>query len=369
MFKIKMVQALHGDCLILEYGSDQEKNYILIDGGPARVYKDHLKGELEDIRKSGGKINLAVLSHIDDDHVKGLLDLLHDLVKQRQNGQQETIAIAGLWHNSTSQTIEKGATRQLEASLVPQKSMPRMNKIARSFDQGSDLAAYARGLSIPINAEFRDSSDRLVSTYNVSNSIQMSNLSIRVLGPTRETLQALQQEWKEWLDAQNKVKALPADEMKTALRALDQSVPNLSSIMLLVEADGKSILLAGDGSGNQLVEGLQQSGVNNTNGIFHVNIFKLPHHGSARNVTPEVFERITADTYVICANGKYKNPDYQTLEWLVLAAKKQGRSFTIIATNGTSSITKMMQNYNPDTCSYKVSFIQPTQHAVSIDLT
>ena len=93
-----MIQALHGDCLILEYGILEDRKYILIDGGPSKVYDHYLRTELLGVRDAGGKINIAVLSHVDDDHVNGLLDLFHDLVDQRRKGKQETIVVQGLWH-------------------------------------------------------------------------------------------------------------------------------------------------------------------------------------------------------------------------------------------------------------------------------
>ena len=72
MFRIKVIQALHGDCLILEYGILEDRKYILIDGGPSKVYDQSLRTELLGVRDAGGKINIAVLSHVDDDHVNGL---------------------------------------------------------------------------------------------------------------------------------------------------------------------------------------------------------------------------------------------------------------------------------------------------------
>ena len=83
MFKLKVTQALHGDCLILEHGFQDERYYLLIDGGPSNVYNNYLKEELVGMRDKGGKINLAVLSHVDDDHVNGLLDLLHELIQKK----------------------------------------------------------------------------------------------------------------------------------------------------------------------------------------------------------------------------------------------------------------------------------------------
>ncbi|HYO70712.1 MAG TPA: hypothetical protein VEU33_31995 [Archangium sp.] len=50
-----------------------------------------------------------------------------------------------------------------------------------------------------------------------------------------------------------------------------------------------------------------------------MDVLKLQHHGSVRNVTPEFFERVVADHYVISANGKHDNPDVETLEMLAEA--------------------------------------------------
>lgn len=372
MFRLKVMQARHGDCLILEYGSQCERHYLLVDGGPSKVYEDHLREELACIRDRGGRISLAVLSHVDDDHVNGLLDLLHDLIEQRREGEQETTAIEGLWHNSFGQTlgatVERGLARQMGSSRLPRGSMPLMQIQARSITQGHELTACARGLQIPINAAFRDTSDRLVCVDNLDKPIRLANLDVWVVGPTRSTLESLQKEWEEWLAKQARAAALPEAEARAAARELDKSIPNLSSIMLLVEAEGKTVLLTGDGRGDHLLEGLKQAGVLTGDGMLHVDVFKLPHHGSARNVTPELFERITADTYVICADGKHDNPDLQTLEWLVQAAHKQGRSIDIVATNETASTKALVTQYAPKAFHYEFTFIEPEVHSITIDL-
>jgi beta-lactamase superfamily II metal-dependent hydrolase len=373
MFKLKIIQALYGDCLIVEHGSQDEQYYLLIDGGPGTVYKNYLKEELVGIRDKGGKINLAVLSHVDEDHVQGLLDLLHELIKQRRKGKQETIDICGLWHNSFGKTmgtaVERSMTRQMEKSLHQQGVMPKAELLSRSIKQGEDLTASAQGLRIRINYDFRDTPDRLVCLDNLNKPVQINNVKIRVLGPTRATLQSLQEEWEAWLAEQKKAAKLPAAKAEAAARELDKSVPNLSSIMLLVEAEGKTVLLTGDGLGEHLLEGLDQSGLLKEDGTFHVNAFKLPHHGSARNVTPELFERITADTYIICADGTNDNPDFQTLEWLVQAALKKSRSFRILATKETKSIKTLVEQYDPEKNHYKLKFIEPESHLLTLDLS
>ena len=373
MFRLKVIQALYGDCLIVEGGAPDDPRYLLIDGGPSGVYQAYLKPELTAIRDKGGQIQVAVLSHVDDDHVNGLLDLLHDLIKQRRKNSQETIAIDGLWHNSFGQTLgstaEKSLARQMDTNPFLPGSMPQVEKQARSISQGQDLAASAQGLKIPMNADFRNTPDRVVCVDNLPEPVEIANLKLMVVGPTRDSLHALQVEWEAWLEKQKQASHFSGKEAETGARELDKSVPNLSSIMLLVEAAGKTMLLAGDGRGDQLLEGLQKAGVLREDGSCHVNIFKLAHHGSARNVTPELFAKITADTYVISANGKDDNPDFQTLEWLVQAADKQGRTFTIVATNETASTKALVEKYKPAKFHYAIKYIEPKAKSITIDLS
>jgi hypothetical protein len=194
----------------------------------------------------------------------------------------------------------------------------------------------------------------------------MGNLQVHIVGPTRGTLKALQDEWGVWLADQMK-KEKEADAVKAA-RALDKSVPNLSSIMLLVEGDGKTVLLTGDGRGDHLLEGLQQAGMLNADGTLHVDLFKLPHHGSNRNVTAELFERITADTYLICADGKHDNPDYQTLKWLVEAAIKQERSMDIVVTSTTPATAALVAEFEPEHSGYTLTTIETGAHLIALTL-
>jgi beta-lactamase superfamily II metal-dependent hydrolase len=41
-----------------------------------------------------------VLSHIDNDHIIGLLDLLHELKNRQENRTKEFVKITKMWHNS-----------------------------------------------------------------------------------------------------------------------------------------------------------------------------------------------------------------------------------------------------------------------------
>jgi beta-lactamase superfamily II metal-dependent hydrolase len=129
--------------------------------------------------------------------------------------------------------------------------------------------------------------------------------------------------------------------------------------MVLAEAGGKTILLTGDGRWDDLLNGLARAGFLKPDGTCHVDVLKLPHHGSVRNVSPEFFRKVTADKYVISANGKNGNPDLPTLKWLVQAARDQGRSIEIWITNQTDSTRQLIHDCNSNEYGYRLVALEP----------
>jgi beta-lactamase superfamily II metal-dependent hydrolase len=148
---------------------------------------------------------------------------------------------------------------------------------------------------------------------------------------------------------------------------VDKSVPNLSSIMFLADADDMRILLTGDGRGDHLLSGLKEANLLDSKGSIHVDMLKVPHHGSNRNVTADFFKRVTADKYIISANGKYGNPDFNTLEWIVLAAKEQNRNIKICTTNATTDTKKLLVNYDQVQCGYEMISLKKGDHSMILE--
>ena len=85
---------------------------------------------------------------------------------------------------------------------------------------------------------------------------------------------------------------------------------------MLAEVGKKRILFTGDARGDKVLAGLELAGLLKADGksTMHVDIFKVPHHGSDRNVDPIFFRRITADHYVFSGNGEHGNPERETLQ-------------------------------------------------------
>ena len=181
-----------------------------------------------------------------------------DLQQQRHDGVAETIDIAALWHNSFSQTlgqdVETRFRQLMQKAAAPRELRPFSSIKERSIGQGDALTQCANALHLPLNPEF--SPQGLVCVDEAPDAIAFGSLRLRVVGPTRKNLETLKKRWLTWLKKQEKrsLTREPSRATEDVLKS-DESVPNLSSIMLLAEADDKTILLTGDGRWNDLLRG------------------------------------------------------------------------------------------------------------------
>ena len=55
-------------------------------------------------------LTFVMLSHIDDDHANGLLELTQELIDAMATHQRPLTRVLGLWHNSFDDIINNGAT-------------------------------------------------------------------------------------------------------------------------------------------------------------------------------------------------------------------------------------------------------------------
>lgn len=368
MLKLKIIQAKFGDCMLVIFGTKENPKYMLIDGGPGSIYKNHLRNELVKIKKTGGKIDLMVLSHVDGDHIVGLLDLTEELKENTADGAEPIIEVAEFWMNSFGSTISKG--NNLKYALQSMLSnvnnlsttLPSGNRALQSILQGDTLRRNILLLNIPHN---RITKDEIITYDTVPDNISIDNIDLRIIGPNEENLTELRKEWEEWI-RKNENKIMTTDQ--ELLGSMDKSVPNLSSIMFLLESEGRTILFTGDGRGDFIIEGLRKADLLNKDENIHVDIFKVPHHGSIRNATQDFFEKVTADTYIISADGRHHNPDYETLNWIVSSAKKQGRNITLMCTNKTESTVKLERDFPAIENGYELVYMKEGMDSFDIDL-
>jgi beta-lactamase superfamily II metal-dependent hydrolase len=364
MFKLHAVQAQEGDSLLLEYGKASQPRFILVDGGPKDVYRNYLRGVLEGLPRR--ELELIILSHVDTDHAVGLVDLLAELFEQQVNEQALLVTPRALWHNAFSQTVPLEFQQRLANALAsaPNKAaLQATQDVLAAINDGSKLRGLATSLNLPVNPGF-GKSPICVDTQGAP--FQSANLNLTVVGPTQTNIIALRDKWKEWLDKNEK--KIAKGEVEPTANA-DSSIPNLSSIVLVAQADDRSILLTGDARGDFILEGLVATGyLPSEDGQVHFDCLKVQHHGSNRNARRTFFEQVTADHYVISANGKHDNPDADTLEWILAAAKKQNRRFTLHVTNDAPGVQKFALAYPPASNGYTLNVLEPGKHVLTLSL-
>ncbi len=366
MLTLEAVQAEFGDCFVLRHGSAATPRAIVVDGGPKGTYPDHLAPVLNGLAAEGATIDMVVLSHIDNDHVGGLLELFDDL-RSRAAGATGGAAlppIKALWHNAFGLSAggDDLAPRVREALQEAQAVTPERHAIAGQLQgvaEGDALRSAADELHIPVNPGFADGHVLLDGTPPV----QVGSLTIDVVGPSRPILATLRQRWQRWLRAHERARVAGVAAVPP-----DQSVPNLSSIVLLVRTGGHSLLMTGDGRGDQIITGLRERGLLAADGTFHVEVLKVPHHGSARNTTATFYRTVTADKYVISANGRYGNPDLPCLLSIVDAARDAGRRIELVLTNETDASRQLRTRRPQAAWPYTVTLLPVGSNALAIEV-
>jgi hypothetical protein len=375
IFSLDVRRARKGDCLLLHYGTKEEPGLVMIDGGPKGVYGPHLRPRLEAIRKARGKgnqplqVDLLMVSHVDDDHIQGILELTGELREAAQEHKPQFVQILGLWHNSFDNIID-GKGDELTASvkmhfgeasvsgsgelsddekaeveegfagsdpeLSPEQEEVVVSsslKVLASIEQGAQLREDARRLRLPLNADF---DRKLVIADPEAEPVDMGGgLTFTVAGPMLPEIEALRKKHNEWLKQLKAEGKKPSDVLAAYV---DKSVPNLSSLVLMAEVAGKRMLLTGDARGDKILQGLESVGLAKKGGKITVDLLKVPHHGSANNLDNDFFERIVARHYVFSGDGEHGNPERESLDMLFKA--RGNADYTIHLTYPIDEIDK-----------------------------
>ncbi len=382
MLRVEALRAKQGDCLLLLYGDPSRPRVSLIDGGPRGVWRDALQPRLAQLRKERAPerlaIDLMLVSHIDDDHIDGLIQLT-DLLKEQQNSDDSFLDVDVLWHNSFDDLFgETDATGIAPGGLGREPGLGAGGSFtATSVNQGQTLRDNATALALNVNGPF----DGLVRAGVDESVVRLPDgLAITVLGPAEEQLREFHEAWdKELIKEHNKFG--PA-------AYLDTSFSNLASIVATVEIEGHTLLLTGDARGDDIIRNARAAGLLETNDRLPLDLLKLPHHGSDRNVDVDFFETFPADNYVISGDGSHGNPEVETFRMLFAARGDDDKHFTICLTYDPASyepyprrrgepakpypvdqLRKVFADQEAAGQDFDVIFPGPADVSVSIDLT
>lgn len=333
LFSVEFLRAGPGMSMLIHYGKPGTPQHIVVDGGSARVYQQSLRPRLDELRAAGDggplPVRLVISSQTDFDHIKGLLDLFKAAHEQRQ---RPPFKIGAVWTN-----------------LIAPEEQELTARLARR-EQKLRLLTTAHALGVPVNAPFT----RYVAAPEAGAARVAwadDGFSITILNPQVTWLQ----EYADWWVSNRRDEApgvMPAlaqidviedfaseqiELLPSPLEIVDpanpggreRSVVNLASIVLMIEVEGKRILLPADSRSDVLLSGLARAGYTDERGAMDVDVLALPHGGSDRNVSVDFFRRVKAGYYVASCNGRYKNPEVKTFEMLFEGRRGDPRPFVI----------------------------------------
>lgn len=312
IFTLEALAAKHGDCLLLHWGGTREPRLLVIDGGPGGVYRAFLRKRLEALRASRGSplaIDLLMVSHVDDDHINGVLDLTEEIEEDERAGREPHYRIDGLWFNSFDDVLGNAASLVRATARAPVSPEHRdAAATIASVGQGRSLRRRAETLGMIVNGGDLLVTDGWIWDYG-------DGLTLQVLGPRQQRIDEFREAWdKELVRRGWDVRP----DLAEVAAFVDRSPWNLASTVVVAKVGRRRILLTGDARGDDILDGLREGGLL-TGATVRFDVLKVPHHGSDRNVSTEFFRTVEADHYVISGNGEHHNPDTTTLEMIVAA--------------------------------------------------
>ncbi|HLL74730.1 MAG TPA: MBL fold metallo-hydrolase [Pyrinomonadaceae bacterium] len=372
--KLTVFQSDKGDCMLLEGGDGRR---VLVDGGMRESYSEHVAPALGKLRAKGAAIDVVYVSHIDQDHISGVLQMMDDEVdwrvhdyqvkhgnpKHKKPGAPRPPKVKHIWHNAFHEQLKRNAG-EVGDMLAASAAILSGSDVGEVRGLASSQADLVTSIAEAIQLSRRVSPDQLGIKLNhpaggrlmmvrdpPGAPVKLGGMRLHVIGPFEEDLAELRKQWNEWLrdnkERLKKIQATADDEAGTfsvreiddlllpklgqakeleALLPLDSkpvkklgarkkvTVPNLASLMFLVEERGKTLLLTGDGHHKDILKGLAHVGKLDAAGGIHVNVLKVQHHGSEHNLDLPFCQKVTADHYVFCGNGEHENPDLDVIQ-------------------------------------------------------
>jgi beta-lactamase superfamily II metal-dependent hydrolase len=280
MLRLTMMPADDGDCLLLEYGTGGSVRRILIDGGRAGTYpliRPRLAGP-------DGKIDLLVVTHVDQDHILGVLAMLAD--------EDRPVRFDDVWFNGYDHLLDAegfGAQdgEQLTTALVAQNIPWNAAFSGRSIEVGRPFTWFDDGSSLTLLSPDRAQLEKLAPAW-------VKECARHGLIPGKDPVPAV--------PGFESFGSVDIDALTAAPFTPDKSKTNVTSIGFLFEYDGKRIIFTGDADDRRLASSLRPLAAAE-GGRLRVDALKVAHHGSDNNLSTDLLDLLDCNRYLISTSG------------------------------------------------------------------
>lgn len=305
--KVKVLEAFNGDSILINY----DNRNILIDGGIGRTYYITLRDEIIKIKERGEHLDLLVVTHIDDDHIGGIIKLFED-------DEVEKSIIKKVWFNSEILMSKFLNDLQIEPQGL---SLENNDSNKMSVQQGITLEKMLMDLNCW--------EQTLISFGESFVNYQLMHSKLTVLTPRYDSIIRLKKRWERDKPESNKMSSCKEDynfsieELATRDFKEDDSITNKSSISFIFEYKNKQILFLGDSHPSDVVISLKELGYSKEKKL-KVDYVKLSHHGSKGNTSNNLLEILDCQRYIISTDGsKHCLPNKESLARIATSKKEE----------------------------------------------
>lgn len=310
IFKIELLPARYGDCIWITYGTLGNMRQILIDGG-TRGTRSEIIEKIVSLPKEERKLELLVVTHIDQDHLQGIQAFL----EQDQLGVEIKDFWFNGWKHLPTDDVEEFGARQAENMT---KEILR-HRLAWNHSFNGKAVFINKTAPLPVVT-------------------LPGGLRLTLLAPTLKALRELRPVWEREIKKAGLVPGFGSleqpliDDNIEAFGSVepdvnglnnepfkeDESEANASSIAFLAEFEGKRALFLGDSLPSQVQSSLR---LLQPSGKFKVDLVKVSHHASSGNTSPELIEMLDCKRFAISTNGSiYRHPKPVTIARLIKRA-------------------------------------------------
>jgi len=342
--EVKFFSVGCGDAISIRFlGSDRVFHNILIDGGEERNennYKNGIKKEIDAIIKRKEIIDLWIITHIDDDHIGGILRFIYENNTTKQVDISKTI----FWYNYANEDYDTRITKS-DYKNVPQAILLRdylksHSKLEESITTATEPIDFY-GAKITILSPNQQRFEALVEKWK--NEEMKEDVKRKVEEKKRKMNIPKYQSAKSY-DYDTKV-----DDFDLTQFEEDKKPENGSSIAFIFEYSGKCFLFLADSFPSVIVESLTNLGFTEENKLI-LDVMQVAHHGSKGNTSNELLKLISFKEdakFVISANSinVHKLPNKETMSRIIRHFPEQKVQFYITHKNEkTLDIIKKKDN-------------------------
>ncbi|RZR49006.1 ComEC/Rec2 family competence protein [Vibrio vulnificus] len=307
---VRVLKANHGDCILVTHKGSHGTFNLLIDGGNARTFKygpqERMKGELckllDELKAQGQHLDLVILTHIDDDHIGGLLKAL--------KFPSYSHLVKSVWFNSSRLITNHFSCPEIPENdlYLPDSSPDTSVQQGKKFEDLLDELGIERGHIVMAGLKIVKGP----FTFNILSPNETQLRKLLCIWPVEQTspnTSAVMTDYHMSLE-----QLLTNDRFES-----DTSIANGSSIAFMLQADDQRMLFLGDAYDTCIVESLKQLGFKEQNKL-QLSLVKISHHGSQYNTSSDFLSMISATHYVISTNGaRHGLPNKRTIARILAA--------------------------------------------------